>query len=924
MKRVISLFLTIALLLSGPVPVYGEGEDFVPVVLSMSSNLSKREQIAGYYRDQVFYADLDELCELTGLILVEEEGGRASLRDGDTEEDSLRFFTVQADTDELTEEFYRDRHTVEMPAEIIGEELYVSMFHFLTYMGTGYELDPEGDPQLTVIKWYDLPDALRDYAHSGRGNYFRWSEIDFSFGSAELNLTYQGVLAMLAEESDPFKMMFDADSIYQEDLEDDLFAVVANEGAEYIQDSDGKLAEFSHTVFSSTLDWYELITNTYKMGKDSTLNKLLKRLSKGNLLVSSGAKMAVGLADTLDFAMQCANMTDTQKNLLKETILKYGRETDMVRENDFWEIMIEAAEQVSGKVREEIPNDEEILDTFASAAYSLYKDSAGTGTLFKGNLALLTWDTVMGIFRFSSAADQAREIHNAYNCSMIQTMGGELVSDAMAELYYHDYYYDDEELQEEVMTELKYDMILQLKATLSTREALVKSGGIEGIEESYGEMCEETAALLKRVENAALNGPGGSSGFDDDLTWMADYTPSGEVLYLLALKKLEERGSFAMVREGTMSGDFSDFQDIVFTENMEVAEYGSDGMRGGGRYQHTGGTAPWETDYTYTYENQVLTKEYRMPFSGQQTEQRQLIDVTLPFWSYVKTMETKRQEDRRVVFTVTYDEERMAEDGLGLLNYLLPDNFRIYWNPASEGEDGIIRAELSAVIDENLELDSITVDYELIGGIQDVARLQGTTVFVFDDKGAEKVQEGEIRQLAGTWLQQDEANPILLVLGEDGSLFYTPSVTRENEYTSTYSLENGTLWLNMVNLDVSGVTRVPFLMESDPSDENLMIIAVDRERAPSLDLLYGMDGVLEGTYRRLRFSKAQLEEIGEMLRIPEGREITWEQGEPYYWDAGVCWLISVMAYENGEFVAGADFNGETMEMCRNIFTYSGG
>ena len=90
---------------------------------------------------------------------------------------------------------------------------------------------------------------------------------------------------------------------------------------------------------------------------------------------------------------------------------------------------------------------------------------------------------------------------------------------------------------------------------------------------------------------------------------------------------------------------------------------------------------------------------------------------------------------------------------------------------------------------------------------------------------------GEQREVAGTWLQQGEANPILLILGEDGSLTYYPTVTEENIYHSSFQVENDTLRLEMVNLDGSGVTSVPFAMEADPADERRMSIAVDRELA---------------------------------------------------------------------------------------------
>ena len=85
------------------------------------------------------------------------------------------------------------------------------------------------------------------------------------------------------------------------------------------------------------------------------------------------------------------------------------------------------------------------------------------------------------------------------------------------------------------------------------------------------------------------------------------------------------------------------------------------------------------------------------------------------------------------------------------------------------------RAVVTAVMDENYQFDSITVEYALYGGVQDVGRLEGVTEFVFDDKGAEAVELGEAeRRWPAPGCSRGEANPILLILGEDGSLTYYP------------------------------------------------------------------------------------------------------------------------------------------------------
>ena len=73
------------------------------------------------------------------------------------------------------------------------------------------------------------------------------------------------------------------------------------------------------------------------------------------------------------------------------------------------------------------------------------------------------------------------------------------------------------------------------------------------------------------------------------------------------------------------------------------------------------------------------------------------------------------------------------------------------------------------------------------------------------------------------------------------------------------------------------------------------------------------------------FTSQQLDTIREMLRVPDTPEVTVTQDAPSYWDAGQRWLVQVTFYNSdGEMIAGAAFDEQTMEMCRNIYMYSGG
>lgn len=70
------------------------------------------------------------------------------------------------------------------------------------------------------------------------------------------------------------------------------------------------------------------------------------------------------------------------------------------------------------------------------------------------------------------------------------------------------------------------------------------------------------------------------------------------------------------------------------------------------------------------------------------------------------------------------------------------------------------------------------------------------------------------------------------------------------------------------------------------------------------------------------FSQADLENIAAALNVPEDADVEIKvEGEPYYWDAGQCWLVSVNIYQDGELVAGASVDQNTKEPVRDILTY---
>ncbi len=75
---------------------------------------------------------------------------------------------------------------------------------------------------------------------------------------------------------------------------------------------------------------------------------------------------------------------------------------------------------------------------------------------------------------------------------------------------------------------------------------------------------------------------------------------------------------------------------------------------------------------------------------------------------------------------------------------------------------------------------------------------------------------------------------------------------------------------------------------------------------------------------QLVLTEEQMAEIASDLRVPEELEVTCQQQEPYFWEAGARWLTSVNVSHEGRTVASASVDVYTGEVVKDILTYSGG
>ncbi|MFR3786013.1 MAG: S-layer homology domain-containing protein [Agathobaculum desmolans] len=100
---------------------------------------------------------------------------------------------------------------------------------------------------------------------------------------------------------------------------------------------------------------------------------------------------------------------------------------------------------------------------------------------------------------------------------------------------------------------------------------------------------------------------------------------------------------------------------------------------------------------------------------------------------------------------------------------------------------------------------------------------------------------------------------------------------------------------------------------------------------PKIELMENGDGsTLEALLDQIdkignekHLTDEQVAHIKQMLGVPNAMNVQVCVGNRYYWDAGARWLIQINLQHNDEMVAGAAFDADTLELCRNVMMYSG-
>lgn len=175
--------------------------------------------------------------------------------------------------------------------------------------------------------------------------------------------------------------------------------------------------------------------------------------------------------------------------------------------------------------------------------------------------------------------------------------------------------------------------------------------------------------------------------------------------------------------------------------------------------------------------------------------------------------------------------------------------------------------------------------------------------------------------LEGIWLQENESDPdaIQIIFDLNGEVKYYPTVSHEDEYTTTYYLRNDQLIINIVHSDKNGITQLKYDLDYSENEKikTCKITASEENKEIDVSKLNGWEENICGTYIQINLSEVKIS-----LGVPEELEVDVIQSEISYWDTGQIYTTYISVEEDGTLVASATVDALTGELARNIMMYT--
>lgn len=498
-RRVFLVALCACLILSLFMPVSAakaeEEATLLEVTVNTYSNKKGTFGLEGLYRDNVFYILPEDICTMTGSKYQKtDEGVEFSLHHG------LRIISISEKG--VLKESYESRNVKEnLKVVTHNGDLYISAPDILSYMGavvafSGTELS---QLHMMVSMPYTVMDLVYDYGTNG-GYFFSWAEAEGKLVDPEdvlelaaldtvlLGYDSNALAYALPGYSDHTEKTIHADALL-ELLRTEGVGLISQEAVEveilgYLSDH----SEVSMGFIEKTMEW---------VAEGDIEKALAEKWSSRMDATGFFVDMTAGCIASLESAKQFANLSATQKALLQDTLCRVSKNSDLYKKHPS---MFEAARDVEGLMTGKYSAGEK-------AAWDSVHNLLGNAVeaITPPNPISFAWDTLTGIAKIDplleGLLEAERNITFASECSDIRVLVSSLLSTDLTKFDQNGGYLGRKNTA--VQEDIKQDIILSLKASLTSRLLLLDTGWLtEGAQNTMQMKAEWTAELLNMAQNA--------------------------------------------------------------------------------------------------------------------------------------------------------------------------------------------------------------------------------------------------------------------------------------------------------------------------------------------------------------------------------------------------------------------------------------
>ena len=506
MKKLLCLLLCACMLLSFAVPAAAKDDEEPTEPLEVSlvthSNLLNTKTLGGVYWDKMLYMHPHTLAALLGCT--------AEVQDKTAVFNWNDIFTVTL----------REKDE-DVPTLLYKGTLYVSAPHMLRRYGAtvGFGQDEKAQVHMMVSTPYSVLELLKEYSDAN-GHRFCWWEAEGKWVDpqdilylAALDTVLLGYDANVLGYAIPGRGENVAVDIYT----DILLELLRNESTNLIALEDPRvdlfgdcsdLLDLSSDWISEVMDWIE--EDTFSTTFHNTMGKMMD--ASGEVVSVAGEYMTA-----LATARQFANLSSTQKDLLDNTLNKVSADDPSRKELPE---LFTAAKKASNYMDEQ-------YDAHEGAAWegvNKLMDDAIDSWLFTSNPVTFAWESLTTIAKLdplaSNLLDAEKNVTFAAESDNIRVLADRMIDQSISKINANKLYIGKRG-GESVYEKLRYEIILSLKASLTSRLLLMESGFLTDSAASEMKVrAMDTAYLLNKAQNACYVPMGWAPTVDEDLTWI--------------------------------------------------------------------------------------------------------------------------------------------------------------------------------------------------------------------------------------------------------------------------------------------------------------------------------------------------------------------------------------------------------------------